>query len=1155
MASEPLDEKAIFNVARKIDSLSARKEYLRQVCGSHTDLLEQVEAILHAYEQHESFLEAPAPGDNPVTIDQPLEAPGTQIGPYNLLQQIGEGGFGIVFMAQQTEPVKRVVALKLIKAGMDSKQVIARFEAERQALALMDHPNIATILDGGTTPSGRPYFVMDLVKGVPITKYCDEHHFTPRQRLELFIPVCQAVQHAHQKGVIHRDLKPSNVIVACSDGNAVPKVIDFGVAKATGQSLTEKTLVTDLGNIVGTPEYMSPEQAEVNQLDIDTRSDIYSLGVLLYELLAGSPPFSRRELANAGILEMLRVIREQEPSKPSTKLSTAERLPTLAANRGTEPAKLTKLVRGELDWIVMKAIEKDRNRRYETANGLALDLQRYLADEPVVAGPPSAIYRFRKFARRYRHALALLTGLVLMLCIAALSLAVSAVRVWREQARTQQANLRLKDNLELALQTLDEIYLKVAEERLPNDPARKEEHLELLKKALSFYEQFAQQNSTDPEVLKAQAKAHRRAGAIRVYLDQFAEAEQDLSAAIHLYETLRAKYPDDREVRHGLATAHLNLALMQFRSGNHGDAIGSLDIGQPLLEKLVAVEPREPGYRRDLAQALNNRGTILMQQLRMTEAEQNYQRASEIWSELARERPDQVDFRAGQAEILINLGYLMTNTARLTEAEKVYNGALPLVEQVVNQDPTGAKWRRQQGVVYSNLALLLAHMGRSGDAEQASRDAIGVQQRLVSDFGTIPEFKADLALSYLNRTDVLRELGRFDDAERDQRESLSYLEKLAESFPDVPAYRRDRALNYLGLSRTQRLTQRHDEAVQSIRQAIAIQEVLAGQYPTVPDYRHELAVSLRELGGLLRERNRPDAAEAELRTIDTLEKLASDFAAVPLYRVQLAELHHERARLLRQAKLLDEAETPSVRALELWEQLVVESPDVVRHRIALGGHLNNRGQLFWDRGDLDQACEFFEKAIVQQEVALKLEPASAVARTFLRNHYSNLADVLTRRGKHAEAARAAENLPRIVPDEEHYRKAAVYMLRCVRLAEVESESAPATRAATVKSYTDRVRELLDQAERHNAESPVNSSKQVAWTEKYNTACTYALLAGESSGDTRDYGAVAVQWLQQAAQSNNKALLLKQLQTDSDLDTLRERDDFKRLLGELDQNQH
>ncbi len=296
----------ILAAAVEIGGDAERRAYVEQACAGDADLKRRVEEMIDNHFRAGSFLEPPArdPAD---TADQPVhERPGTVIGPYKLLEQIGEGGMGTVWMAQQTEPVKRLVALKLIKAGMDSKQVIARFEAERQALALMDHPNIARVLDGGTTGAGRPYFVMDLVKGVPITKYCDEHHLTPRQRLELFIPVCQAVQHAHQKGIIHRDLKPSNVLVALYDGKPVPKVIDFGVAKAAGQPLTEQTLVTGFGAIVGTLEYMSPEQPELNQLDIDTRSDIYSLSVLLYELLTGSPPFSRKELEKAGMLEMLR---------------------------------------------------------------------------------------------------------------------------------------------------------------------------------------------------------------------------------------------------------------------------------------------------------------------------------------------------------------------------------------------------------------------------------------------------------------------------------------------------------------------------------------------------------------------------------------------------------------------------------------------------------------------------------------------------------------------------------------------------------------------------------------------------------------------------------------------------------------------------------
>ena len=380
----------------------------------------------------------PASSAARATVDELgiVERPGGRVGPYKLLQLIGEGGMGVVFMADQTEPVRRRVALKLIKPGLDTRQVAARFEAERQALALMDHPNIAKVLEAGTIDSGRPYFVMELVRGVPIANYCDEHHLTPQQRLALFVPVCHAVQHAHQKSIIHRDLKPSNVLIALYDGEPVPKVIDFGVAKAVGGGLTDKTLFTDFGAVVGTLEYMSPEQAEPNQLDIDTRADLYALGVLLYELLTGTTPFERKRLRAAALLECLRIIREEEPQKPSTRLSSAEQMPSVAANRGLEPKKLTGLVRGDLDWIVMKCLEKDRNRRYETANGLAMDVQRYLADEPVLASPPSAAHRLRKFSRRHKTGLWVTAAALLVVVLAAGGIGWSlSDRMARETAR------------------------------------------------------------------------------------------------------------------------------------------------------------------------------------------------------------------------------------------------------------------------------------------------------------------------------------------------------------------------------------------------------------------------------------------------------------------------------------------------------------------------------------------------------------------------------------------------------------------------------------------------------------------------------------------------------------------------------------------------
>ena len=409
--------KSLFLAALEIDAEAERATFLEQACGDNRQLCAEIECLLQAHRNPPEVIRQLDAA--PPTLDQPpAEKPGTQIGPYKLLQQIGEGGFGVVYMAEQTEPVERRVALKIIKPGMDTQQVIARFEAEEQALAMMDHPNIARVFEVGTTESGRPYFAMELVQGVPITQYCDEHHLTPRERLELFVPVCHAIQHAHQKGIIHRDIKPTNVLVAEYDDRPVPKIIDFGVAKAIQQRLTERTMFTQFGQVVGTIDYMSPEQAKLNELDIDTRSDIYSLGVLLYELLTGETPFDRQRLHSAAFDELLRIIREEEPPKPSKRLSSSHSLPSIAANRHTEPKKLSALVRGELDWIVMKALEKDRARRYETANGLANDIRRYLNDEPVLACPPSAAYRIRKFTRRNKAAIAMAALIAAALVIA-----------------------------------------------------------------------------------------------------------------------------------------------------------------------------------------------------------------------------------------------------------------------------------------------------------------------------------------------------------------------------------------------------------------------------------------------------------------------------------------------------------------------------------------------------------------------------------------------------------------------------------------------------------------------------------------------------------------------------------------------------------------
>ena len=465
MPVDPKRVQAIFLAAVEHESAAARAAVLDRECATDAELRQRVLALLRSSDEPDRFLDQPvvgsavrslvnfarpdfsaasdpgadytrgiAPVPNQPASHSITERPGSSIGPYKLLQKIGEGGMGVVYMAEQEQPVRRWVALKIIKPGMDTEQVIARFEAERQALALMDHQNIARVLDVGSTDTGRPFFVMELVHGVSISEYSDESRLTTRERLELFIPVCQAIQHAHQNGIIHRDIKPSNVLVTLYDGRPVVKVIDFGVAKAIEQGLTERTLSTRHGSVVGTFEYMSPEQAEMSALGVDTRSDIYSLGVLLYELLTGTTPLEREKTIGSSYTDILRRIREEEPPKPSTRLKgSKDTLPLISAQRKSEPARLSKLMRGELDWIVMKALEKDRTRRYETASAFARDVQRYLNGDVVEACPPSAAYQVRKFARKNRAALMTVCSFAALLLVGAVLSTWQAIRATKAE--------------------------------------------------------------------------------------------------------------------------------------------------------------------------------------------------------------------------------------------------------------------------------------------------------------------------------------------------------------------------------------------------------------------------------------------------------------------------------------------------------------------------------------------------------------------------------------------------------------------------------------------------------------------------------------------------------------------------------------------------
>ena len=828
-----MSERDIFIIALQKDDPAQRQAYLDEVCAGQPDLRTQVEKLLRLYLGAGSFLEKPAA--ELATTREVLgaagqsascEAPGAIIGPYKLIEPIGEGGMGSVWMAQQTEPVKRLVAIKLIKAGMDSRQVIARFGAERQALALMDHPNIARVLDAGATDAGRPYFVMDLVKGVPITRSCDEHHLTPRQRLELFIPVCQAVQHAHQKGVIHRDLKPSNVLVALYDGKPVPKVIDFGVAKAAGQSLTEQTLITGFGNLVGTLEYMSPEQAEVNQLDIDTRSDIYSLGVLLYELLTGSPPFSRKELERAGMLEMLRVIREQEPPKPSTKLSTAEGLPTLAANRGTEPAKLTKLVRGELDWIVMKALEKDRGRRYETASGFAMDVQRYLADEPVLACPPSRSYRLRKYAHKHKTVLATAAVFVALLVAAAgISIALAS---WasRERDRAEGREREAETNLKSALGAVDQMLTRIGDVTLVNVPQMEPVRRELLQDALRFYQKFLSQEANNAVIRSELAIAYRRMGTIQSLLGQRKEAEESYRQALTLGEQLLAESPGDPATLDNLADTHQDLGAFHFDSVRWSQAETALKQGVALREQLQRRDPADSENRRKLAAIHATLVSLYRFMGRLDQSEAAFQTCKGLMEDL-RSRD------AGNARYLLILGNCYQNVAlvyqaqdRAVESEAASLKALDLYRQVVHDQPEVVDYQKRLGRVYNNLGLLYAREGKHSEAAAAYKQSVALHETILRDHPKVVDFQVDVGASYGNMAHHVRQ-------SRSPEESLPWtaraIDMLAPVLEKDPLNRRARSgLFDVHLARTMALRRmgRDEEAAKDWKRAL---ELSAGQ--------------------------------------------------------------------------------------------------------------------------------------------------------------------------------------------------------------------------------------------------------------------------------------------------------------------------------------
>jgi len=733
------DVRSIFLDALEKPTDSERTAYLDQACAGDAAVRAKVEALLRAHDQAGGFLQPPDCLADPMLGTSALtEQPGTLIGRYKLLERIGEGGMAVVYMAEQQEPIRRKVALKIIKLGMDTRQVIARFEAERQALAMMNHPNIAKVFDAGTTETGRPYFVMELVQGVSITEYCDEDNLSTKDRLALFIQVCHAVQHAHQKGIIHRDIKPSNVMITQRDGAPVPKIIDFGIAKATNQKLTEKTLFTRYAHLIGTPAYMSPEQAELSDLDIDTRSDIYSLGVLLYELLTGTTPFSEEELRKAGYLEMQRVIREQEPAKPSTKLSTlGETLTGIAQHRGCTPDLLRRAVRGDLDWIVMKSLEKNRVQRYETANGLAEDIRRHLGDEPVTAGPPSGLHRMKKFMRRHRALVAGAATVMVVLSGGIIASTIFALRAEREAKIAKAVSAFLNEDL---LAAVDPEKAKAPEVTVRYILDAASENLE---------GKFEGSPLAEASVRQTLGETYRKLG-------EYKTAESHLARTLQIrQEQLGKEHPETLDSMNNVANVY--------------EAQGRYDEAEQLHSKVLEIRRRLLGEEHPSTLAsMNNLARVYCAQGRYGEGEQLHVKTLEIQRRVLGE--EHID----TLKSMNNVANVYAERGRNDEAEQLLVTVVETQRRVLGQEHP-----ETLGVMY-NLATVYAYQGRHEEAESLFIKMLETQRRVLG------EEHPDTLGVMNNLASVYERQGRDEEAEALHAKTLEIRRRvLGEEHPDT----------------------------------------------------------------------------------------------------------------------------------------------------------------------------------------------------------------------------------------------------------------------------------------------------------------------------------------------------------------------------------
>jgi serine/threonine protein kinase len=854
---------------------------------------------------------------------------------------------------------------------MDSRGVLARFEAERQALALMDHPNIAKVLDAGTTADGRPFFVMELVAGHPLTDYCDARRLTVRRRLDLFVQVCQAVQHAHQKGVMHRDLKPSNILVAEVDGRPMPKVIDFGLAKALqAGTLPDVSLDRSSGAVVGTPRYMAPEQADPAAADVDTRADVYALGVVLYELLVGSTPLSPETARQADRGEVLRLVREGETPPPTVRLRTTPDLPGIAAVRGTEPARLAREVRGDLEWIALRCLEKDRTRRYETASGVAADVRRYLAHEPVLAGPPSRWYRLRKFARRHQAVLGVGTAFAVLLVAAA---ATATWLAFRATAAERAANAEADKARAARTRTrsaLDDVSSEAVATLLTRQAELTEQHRAFLRRTLERYAEFADDPDPDPAARADVARAYSRMANIRLTLGELPEARRTIDRAAELFAALADEFPDD------------------------------------------------PAYRAELARALTDQGIVCDQQMRRTEAEACFRRANDLYTALAAAHPDNTTYKLGEANTLVSVANLLADRHARPEAEAAYRKAIRFLEPLPDA-PDGSTRSRLANAHY-NLARLLREMNRSPESEDEYRRAITIGEQLVKDLPHAHDYARRLSSAMISLSSVVASRKAWDDAEKLIRSGLEIQDRLATDYPSIPEYRKFLGRTLSTLAEMLEDQEKFDAAREAFERCVRVRQLLVRQYPGTPEYARDLASIYNNFANFEVFLGNTAAGEAGFRkALEIQEPLVGTYPDVPEYRHEITNSYYNLGNLLAQRGDYEEAERTFRRGLEHREVLAKRFPDEPEHEVYRGRFTGGIAQSLADRGKREESLEWFTRSLGHLTGALtRMKEADPEDQSVLFDNTILYADALEALGRAKEALPAFDDALRLAGEKE-----------------------------------------------------------------------------------------------------------------------------------------